>query len=286
MRKITTIAVGLLILLYSRLVKVMDQSIDTPSLLSVRHLGKQFTLPNGEVLKAVDDISFKIMPGEILGIVGESGSGKSTLGRCLVGLEDKTSGEVYFRDTPLPMHYRGEDFRRYAGLVQMVFQDPYSALNPRLTVGDSLAEPLILLGRSVKDAKKEVAYWLARVGLHNSMANRYPQSFSGGQRQRLSIARALIAQPALLICDEAVSALDVSVQAQIINLLAELRQEKYVAMMFISHDLAVVQHLADRVAVMQRGKIVEIGAAHTVLGHPQHAYTQALKAACPHVVVR
>jgi phosphonate C-P lyase system protein PhnK len=283
MRKRTVIAVGFHTMLYSRLFKVMDQSIDKQSLLSVRHLGKQFSLPNGEVVKAVDDISFEIMPGEILGIVGESGSGKSTLGRCLVGLEDKTSGEVFFRDVHLPMRYRADDFRRYAGLVQMVFQDPYSALNPRLTVGDSLAEPLILLGHSAIDAKKEVASWLQRVGLHESMVNRYPQSFSGGQRQRLSIARALIAKPALLICDEAVSALDVSVQAQIINLLAELRKEQNVAMIFISHDLAVVQHLADRVAVMQRGKIVEIGAMQNVLGNPQHAYTQTLKAACPRV---
>jgi ABC-type oligopeptide transport system ATPase subunit len=261
----------------------MNQTINNQAVLSVRHLCKQFTLPNGDVLNAVDDISIEVMPAEILGIVGESGSGKSTLGRCLVGLDDKTAGEVYFRDNRLPMRYRAADFRRYAGLVQMVFQDPYSALNPRLTVGESLAEPLILLGQSVLDAKKQVAAWLQRVGLHESMANRYPQSFSGGQRQRLSIARALIAKPSLLICDEAVSALDVSVQAQIINLLAELRQEQNVAMIFISHDLAVVQHLADRVAVMQRGKIVEIGATHNVLGSPQHAYTQALKAACPRV---
>ena len=255
--------------------------MSSSALLSVKNLCKYFNLPNGQRIKAVDDISLEIMPGEILGIVGESGSGKSTLGRCLAGLEDKTAGQVFWQDQILPMHYRRNDFRRYAGAIQMVFQDPYSALNPRLPVGDSLAEPLLLAGTKSQQAKSDVVFWLERVGLDAAMMNRYPQSFSGGQRQRLSIARALIAKPSLVICDEAVSALDVSVQAQIINLLAELRKEQGVAMLFIAHDLAVVQHLADRVAVMQQGKIVETGRAIDVLSAPQHPYTQTLKAACP-----
>lgn len=256
---------------------------DNSCLLSVRHLSRYFSLPNGDVIKAVDDISFELFPGEILGVVGESGSGKSTLARCLIGLEDKSAGTVFFHDKLLPMQYCSSEFRNYAGKVQMVFQDPYSALNPRIPVGESLAEPLVLLGVSKQQAHERVAFWLNRVGLDPSMANRYPQSFSGGQRQRLSIARALIAEPELLVCDEAVSALDVSVQAQIINLLAELRKEQGVAMIFIAHDLAVVQHLADRVAVMQHGKIVETGNAYEVLSRPQHPYTQSLKAACPRI---
>jgi phosphonate C-P lyase system protein PhnK len=255
----------------------------SPTLLSVQHLCKQFTLPDGQCALAVNDVSFDIRPSEILGIVGESGSGKSTLGRCLMGLEAKTSGDVFWKQEKLPMSYRRRDFCHYAGRMQMVFQDPYSALNPRIPIGESLAEPLILQGVASSSAKQQVAFWMERVGLQSAMMNRYPQSFSGGQRQRLSIARALIAKPELVICDEAISALDVSVQAQIINLLAELRKEQGIAMIFIAHDLAVVQHLADRVAVMQKGMIVETGIAHEVLCNPQHPYTQALKASCPRI---
>lgn len=256
----------------------MEQSLP---LLSVNHLHKEFILPNRQKILALDDISFHVNAGEIFGIVGESGSGKSTLGRCLIGLESKSSGEVFWKQSKLPNNYKRRDFQKFAGCMQMVFQDPYSGLNSRLTVGESLAEPLRLKGISDTHAKTEVIYWLERVGLHHSMFNRYPQSFSGGQRQRLCIARALISKPELVICDEAISALDVSVQAQIINLLAELRKEQGIAIIFIAHDLAVVQHLADRIAVMQQGRMVETGFAHDVLSHPQHPYTQALKMACP-----
>ncbi len=247
-------------------------------LLQARDLGKQFRLPDGRRVMAVEHIDFELARGEALGLVGESGSGKSTLGKLLLGLHDKTHGDVIFDGERLPQRYGKRDFQRWAKSMQMVFQDPYTTLNPRLTIGESLSEPLRLQG--VRDGlDQRVAQWLARVGLQPAMASRYPHEFSGGQRQRIGIARALIGEPQLLICDEPVSALDVSVQAQVINLLAELRREMGLSMIFIAHDLAVVRYLCDRVAVMQQGHIVEIGETGALFEAPRHPFTKRLLAA-------
>lgn len=261
-------------------------------LLRCEKLGKRFVLPGHAEFWAVRDVNLEIRRGEALGIVGESGSGKSTLGRLLLGLHAKTEGAAYFRDERLPRVYRRADFRRWAAHMQMVFQDPYATLNPRFTVGASIAEPLLLrdtkkMGGSSVGAPlaapltidQRVARALERVGLTAAMAQRYPHEFSGGQRQRIGLARALITEPDVLICDEPVSALDVSVQAQIINLLARLRREMGLTLVFISHDLAVVRHLCDRVAVMQAGRIVELAQTEALFAAPQHEFTRRLLAA-------
>lgn len=247
-------------------------------LLRAENLGKQFLLSGREPFWAVRNANFELRIGEALGLVGESGSGKSTLGRLLLGLHDKSEGTVYFRDESLPQKYRQPDFKKYAPRMQMVFQDPYGTLNPRLTIGSSIAEPLVLRGDQ-NNLSKRVAQALERVGLSSAMANRYPHEFSGGQRQRIGIARALISEPTLLICDEPVSALDVSVQAQIINLLVQLQRELHLSLIFISHDLAVVRYLCDRIAVMEGGRIVELAETQHLFAAPQHAFTQKLLAA-------
>jgi ABC-type oligopeptide transport system ATPase subunit len=247
-------------------------------LLRVEKLGREFRLPGGKQFAAVADIDLQLRRGEVLGLVGESGSGKSTLGKLLLGLLDKTRGTVWFRGEQLPQRYTRADFCRQARYLQMVFQDPYATLNPRLSIGESVAEPLRIAGAR-ENINEQVNHWLMRVGLAPAMAERYPHEFSGGQRQRIGIARALIARPELLICDEPVSALDVSVQAQIINLLAELRREMGLSMIFIAHDLALVRYLCDRVAVMQSGRIVESGPTEQLFEQPQHAFTQKLLAA-------
>ena len=247
-------------------------------LLRVENLGKQFLLPDGAPFWAVKNINLQLAAGEALGVVGESGSGKSTLGRLLLGLHDKTVGAVHFRNELLPPRYRRGDFQRHARHMQMVFQDAYSTLNPRLSIGASLAEPLRLLGDTA-NLSARIAAALERVGLAPALAAHYPHEFSGGQRQRIGIARALMVEPQLLICDEPVSALDVSVQAQIINLLMQLRRELGLTLIFISHDLAVVRYLCDRVAVMQRGEIVELATTEQLYVAPQHAFTRQLLAA-------
>lgn len=247
----------------------------TEPLLQVEDLVRHFRLPGAQTVRAVDGVTLTIEPGEALGLVGESGSGKSTLGKTILGLHDKTAGAVRFRGQMLPASYRRADFLRQAGMMQMVFQDPDSTLNPRLTVGESLAEPLVLLGRRAEVGTR-LPEWLARVGLGAEAAGRYPHEFSGGQRQRLGIARALIAEPALLVCDEPVSALDVSVRAQIVNLLQELRRSIGLALLFIAHDLGVVRHLCERTAVMYRGRLVEEAPTEELFTRPRHPYTRLL----------
>ncbi len=234
-------------------------------------------------LRAVDGVSMTLERGEVMGLVGESGSGKSTLGRALVGLTDKTAGSVTFDGTRLPARYRNRDFRRWSRHMQMIFQDPYSSLNPRMTAGEIIAEGLRLhperLGR--REISRAAAAWLERVGLSASHAGRYPHEFSGGQRQRIGIARALCLRPRFVVCDEPISALDVSVQAQIVTLLDALQQEFDLTLLFIAHDLSMVRYVSDRISVMYLGQIAETGPADDVFFEPLHPYTQVLVASNP-----
>ena len=232
-------------------------------------------------LVAVDDVSFEVRAGETLAIVGESGSGKSTTARAVLGLVPLARGSVRLHGTELGELGR-RDLRRARSAMQMVFQDPYSSLDPSTTVGASIAEPLrVHAGLSMSAAWPRVHELLELVGLRAGYADRYPAEFSGGQRQRIAIARALAVNPDLVVCDEAVSALDVSTQNQIVNLLADLRETLDLAYLFIAHDLAVVRHIADRVAVMYRGRIVEIGSVERVYTDPLHPYTRSLLASVP-----
>ncbi len=236
--------------------------------------------------KAVDHVSFSVMEGEVLGLVGESGSGKTTLGRCMIGLYRPDSGSITFRGHQLTGGARKRSIADKASgavsPIQMIFQDPMASLDPRMTVGESVAEGLVIRGcRDREEIRKKVAETLELVGLQPGYAGRYPHEFSGGQRQRIGIARALVMEPQLLIADEAVSALDVSVQAQVINLLSDLRQQMNLSILFIAHDLAVVKYICDRVAVMHFGKIVELAQAEELFSHPLHPYTQSLLSAIP-----
>ncbi len=236
--------------------------------------------------KAVDHVSFSLLEGEILGLVGESGSGKTTLGRCIMGLYPLSQGSILFRGHPLTGGARRKSIAdRRAGTVspiQMIFQDPMASLDPRMTVGESIAEGLVIRGLRDKAAiRAKVTQMLELVGLPAAYAGRYPHEFSGGQRQRIGIARAIVMEPQLLIADEAVSALDVSVQAQVINLLLDLRQQMGLSMLFIAHDLAVVKHICDRIAVMHLGKIVELAPTEALFSNPVHPYTQSLLSAIP-----
>jgi oligopeptide/dipeptide ABC transporter ATP-binding protein len=228
----------------------------------------------------VDDVTFHIGPGETLGLVGESGCGKTTVGRLILRLLPVTAGRIVF-DGQDVTHLPERRLREFRRQVQVVFQDPYSSLNPRLTVRDIVGEPLRNFGASRRAAAARVAELLDTVGLPAAYMGRYPHAFSGGQRQRIGIARALALGPRLLVCDEAVSSLDVSVQAQILNLLADLQQELGLALLFISHNLAVVRHLSHRVAVMYLGRLVEIAPEAALFEHPRHPYTRALLAAVP-----
>jgi oligopeptide transport system ATP-binding protein len=257
-------------------------------LLEVTDLRMRFPIKRGVVfdrtvgyVDAVDGVSFEIHPATTLGLVGESGSGKTTTGYCILQLLRPTAGSVRFAGKELT-DLRGRELRRMRGELQIVFQDPYASLDPRMTVGDIVAEPLVVHRVGTKSSRRETVRGLLDVvGFNPDFTNRYPHEFSGGQRQRIGIARALALNPKLIVCDEPVSALDVSIQAQILNLLKDLQREFGLAYLFIAHDLAVVRAMSDQIAVMNEGKIVELGAAEEVYSNPQHDYTKALLSAVP-----
>ena len=261
-----------------------DPTLKAP-LVRVEKLVKHFPAGGGlfanAVVHAVDGVDLAIAPGETLGLVGESGCGKSTLGRVIVRLQPATSGHVYFRDTDLTT-VRGEKLRKTRQQIQMIFQDPYASLNPRMTVGDIVAEPLrnfaVARGRKAEQRVQEV---MRVVGLNPNFVNRYPHEFSGGQRQRIGIARALVLNPTFIVADEPVSALDVSIQAQIVNLMEDLQSQFNLTFLFIAHDLSVVRHISDRIAVMYLGKIVEIGQSEHIRDRPLHPYTKVLESSVP-----
>ena len=256
-------------------------------ILSVKDLKVHFPVRGGLLgtsrsLKAVDGVSFDVFPSETLGIVGESGSGKSTIGRAVLQLIKPTAGRVAWLGKNIAGHSRGQ-MKPYRREMQIVFQDPLASLNPRMTAGDIIAEPLDTFepGLSAAERKKRVQEIMAKVGLLPQMINRYPHEFSGGQNQRIGIARAMILKPKLIVADEPVSSLDVSIRAQIINLLADLQKEMGVALIFISHDLAVVRHVSHRVLVLYLGKVMELAKADILLSRPRHPNTQALLSAAP-----
>jgi oligopeptide transport system ATP-binding protein len=261
---------------------------DGDALLLVRDLRKWFPVKKGflvdrtvDHVKAVDDVSFEVKPGETLGLVGESGSGKTTTGFCVLQLLKPTAGSVRYDGRELTTMNK-RDLRQMRREIQIVFQDPYASLNPRMTVGDIVAEPLVVHSVGTRRSRRRSAEQLLEVvGFNPDFINRYPHEFSGGQRQRIGIARALALNPRLIVCDEPVSALDVSIQAQILNLLKDLQKEFGLAYLFIAHDLAVVRAMSDRIAVMNRGKIVEYGNAEDVYTTPKDEYSQALLAAVP-----
>ena len=261
---------------------------DRQPLIEVRDLDVTYTLKRSlfgrplQTLKGVDGVSFDIMEGETLGLVGESGCGKTTLGRALLRLIDHSSGSVSYRGTPLDK-LDAKQMRALRPKLQIVFQDPYSSLNPRITIGEAIAEPLKVHRTSTTSTASLAKELMEQVGLQAEWYNRYPHELSGGQRQRVCIARALILQPELVVCDESVSALDVSVQAQVLNLLNDLKERYRFTYLFITHDLSVVHYMADRIMVMQKGKIVESGTPDDIFHNPQTTYTRTLIDAIPKI---
>nr|WP_281168943.1 oligopeptide/dipeptide ABC transporter ATP-binding protein [Effusibacillus pohliae] len=251
------------------------------NILEVRNLKKYFQVGGGKVLKAVDNVSFSIKRGETFGLVGESGCGKSTAGRTIIRLYDATDGEVIFNGENVH-RLRGKKLREFTRNMQMVFQDPYASLNPRMTVGDIIAEGIDIHGLYTGQKRKErVVELLRTVGLNEEHANRFPHEFSGGQRQRIGIARALAIEPQFIIADEPISALDVSIQAQVVNLLKRLQKERGLTYLFIAHDLAMVKHISDRIGVMYLGGLVEVAESNELYRKPLHPYTEALLSAIP-----
>ena len=254
------------------------------TLVEVKHLTEYFNINTGMFsstpLKAVDDVSFSIRRGETLGLVGESGCGKTTVGRTLLHLYKPTDGEIWFDGKQIVTQ---KDIAEYRQKTAMVFQDPYSSLNPRMTVSDIIGEPLDVhkMYKSEAERKERILELMAQVGLNSEHANRYAHEFSGGQRQRIGIARALAVKPQFVVCDEPVSALDVSIQAQVINMFDELQDQMGLTYLFIAHDLLVVRHISDRIAVMYLGKMVELADAREIYDHPLHPYTKCLMSAVP-----
>jgi len=256
--------------------------------LEIKNLKVYFPIRNGffggitNYVKAVDDITFNVYPGETLGLVGESGCGKTTTGRAIIRLEQATEGEIKYKGKDV-LHMKTRELKEFRKEVQIIFQDPYSSLNPRMTIGNAIMEPMKVHGilNNDDERKEKVEYLLKRVSLDPSHFNRYPHEFSGGQRQRIGIARALAVNPKFIICDESVSALDVSVQAQVLNLLNELKEEFDLTYIFISHDLSVVKYMSDNMLVMQDGKIEEMGEADKIYSNSKTEYTQKLISSIP-----
>lgn len=259
-----------------------QQALTQTKLIETQGLAKYFDLGHGAKLHAVDNVSLTIYKGETLGLVGESGCGKSTLGRVLVRLYDQTAGSYKFAETEVPHRLDANRRRSFSRDVQMIFQDPYASLDPRMTVGDIVAEGPDIHGMWKGDERrKNVNFWLNQVGLVSEHASRFPHEFSGGQRQRIGIARALALEPKFIVCDEPISALDVSVQAQVVTLLQDLQKRFGLTYLFIAHSLSMVRYISDRMAVMYLGKIVELGPSDDVYRKPLHPYSEALIAANP-----
>ncbi|SFJ08458.1 MULTISPECIES: ABC transporter ATP-binding protein [unclassified Bacillus (in: firmicutes)] len=244
---------------------------------------KQYFNVNGGVVKAIDDVTFDIYRGETFGLVGESGSGKSTTGRTIIRLYDATAGEVLFDGENVHGKKSRAELKKFNRKMQMIFQDPYASLNPRMSVGDIIAEGIDIhgLAKNKEDRMKRVYDLLETVGLNREHASRFPHEFSGGQRQRIGIARALAVEPDFIIADEPISALDVSIQAQVVNLLKQLQKEKGLTYLFIAHDLSMVKYISDRIGVMYHGKIVELATSEELYEHPIHPYTKSLLSAIP-----
>lgn len=257
-------------------------SKDANVILEVKNLKKYFKVGNKDILKAVDDVSFFIREGETLGLVGESGCGKTTCGRTVIGMYDKSGGEVFYKGKSVHGLSR-KDKKAFTKEVQIIFQDPYASLNPRMTVADIIAEGIDIhgLAKNKKDREERIYKALDQVGLNREHANRFVHEFSGGQRQRIGIARALAVEPKFILCDEPISALDVSIQAQVANLLIKLQKELGLTYLFIAHDLSMVKHISDRVAVMYLGSMAELAESEKLYNNPKHPYTKALMSAIP-----